>query len=599
MTSRKSGFTFTIVALLLAATSLGLAQDPQPAAIVSAASFYETVSPNSLASVFGTGFAEGTFEAEFDQSGALPTALGGVSVEIDGQLARLIFVSSTQINLVIPEGVDLGMADVRVFRAGEEKGEAPAEGSTLSADVRLTAPGIFAIRCLRGDQAAVLNGVTFRTGPFRTITPENPIEDKRTRLAIFATGIRYAGNLNRKGVGSTIESLTLEGTDIAGNVFPIELEYAGPASGFEGLDQINAVLEPELDGIGLMWLRLSDGEQISNAASIVLSPDGLGDLSLVPEYQIGTVAGMGEAGYSGDGGAAVAARLRTPLTVAVDRFLNLFIADSDNGVVRRVDAAAGTIATVAGTVGKGASGDGGLATDAQLLKPTAVAVDFLGNFFIADAGEHRARRVDLMGVITTVAGTGVSGYGGDGGRATVAQLSSPAAVAINPQGSLIIADTGNHRLRMVTGDGRIQTIVGTGEAGFSGDNGAAVDAQINAPDSIAIGRDSTLFFADTGNGRIRRIDAGGTISSSVGGPDASKGAADVPSSIVIPEGETQGTFEVGTFPVAEDTVAMISATSANSVNDTLTIKAPCVDTLTLTVDSVLGGGSVTGTVTLA
>jgi hypothetical protein len=152
---------------------------------------------------------------------------------------------------------------------------------------------------------------------------------------------------------------------------------------------------------------------------------------------------------------------------------------------------------------------------------------------------------------------------------------------------------------MVTGDGRIQTIVGTGEAGFSGDNGAAVDAQINAPDSIAIGRDSTLFFADTGNGRIRRIDAGGTISSSVGGPDASKGAADVPSSIVIPEGETQGTFEVGTFPVAEDTVAMISATSANSVNDTLTIKAPCVDTLTLTVDSVLGGGSVTGTVTLA
>ena len=513
------------ICLLTVFSGVALAQEPQPAAIVSAASFRGTVSPDSLASIFGTDFADAQFNAELDGDGELPTVLGGISVEIDGTLARLIFVSPTQINFVVPESLDLGTARVRVLHA------VPAVkggDSDLRADVQLTAPGIFAIRCLRGDQAAVLNGVTFRTGPFRATTPENQIEDKRTRLAIFATGIRFAGNPEREIGVNVASSLTLEAIDAAGNVYELELEYGGPAPNFKGLDQLNAVLTAELDGLGILWLRIKDGERVSNLASVVLSSDGLDDPSLAPTYQIDTVAGAGIAGHTGDGAAAVAAQLKTPLAVAHDRFLNLFVADSANGVVRRIDAASGIITTVAGTVGKGASGDGGFASAANLERPTGVALDALGNLYIADADDHRVRRVDpVSGIITTYAGTGVSGFSGDGAAANAAEVSSPTAIALNPQGSLVIADTGNNRLRMVTGDGQIQTIAGSGSAGFSGDKGPATDAQLDAPDSVVVTRDGTIFVGDGGNKRIRRIDSDGWISTVAGG-GASKGFGGTP-----------------------------------------------------------------------
>ena len=152
------------------------------------------------------------------------------------------------------------------------------------------------------------------------------------------------------------------------------------------------------------------------------------------QYSVTTLAGASTAGFSGDGGAATSAQLRSPYGTAVDAAGNLFIADAFNQRIRRVDAATGVISTVAGTGTSGFSGDGGAATSAQFNNPVGVAVDAAGNLFIADRSNQRIRKVTAAGVISTVAGTGTSGFSGDGGAATSAQLAGPSGVAVDAAG---------------------------------------------------------------------------------------------------------------------------------------------------------------------
>jgi cysteine-rich repeat protein len=232
---------------------------------------------------------------------------------------------------------------------------------------------------------------------------------------------------------------------------------------------------------------------------------------------ITTVAGTGVAGFSGDGGAATSADLRNPMDVAVDGLGNLYLADGSNNRVRRVDAATGTITTVAGTGTAGFSGDGGPATEAE-LRPSGVAVDGLGNLFIAEANNHRIRRVDAAtGVIVTVAGTGVSGFTGDNFPATMARLDSPRGVTIDGLGNFFIADAFNNRIRRVDGSsGVITTVAGSGPAGsgtgaFSGDGGPATAAQLNGPSGVVVDSFGSIFVGDQGNHRVRRVGADGVI----------------------------------------------------------------------------------------
>jgi streptogramin lyase len=224
---------------------------------------------------------------------------------------------------------------------------------------------------------------------------------------------------------------------------------------------------------------------------------------------ISTIAGNGTGGYSGDGGIATNAMLSDPMGVALDADDNLYIADLTNHCIRRVDAVTGEITTVAGTGMQGFNGDGIAATLAQLSYPFAIALDGTGNLYIADSTNHRVRRVDkVTGLISTVAGTGSAGSSGDGGAATVAQMREPIDLAFDSFGNLFIAELRNHQIRKVDGsNGNISTVAGSGTLGYNGDGIAATTADLYYPSGIVLGSDGDLFIGDTGNDRIRRVDA--------------------------------------------------------------------------------------------
>ena len=235
----------------------------------------------------------------------------------------------------------------------------------------------------------------------------------------------------------------------------------------------------------------------------------------LPNGIIATVAGNGTVGFSGDGGAATNSHLSTPSAVAVDGFGNLFIADTSNQRVRRVDVN-GHITTVAGNGGNGYLGNGGAATNASLYFPSGVAVDADGNLFIADSLNQRIRRVDTNGFITSVAGNGSAGYAGDGGAATNASLNYPSGVAVDASCNLFIADMDNQCIRKVDVTGLITTVAGNGTNSYSGDGGAATNATLNSPAGVAVDARGNLFIADTDNNRIRRVDADGLITTVAG-----------------------------------------------------------------------------------
>ncbi len=221
---------------------------------------------------------------------------------------------------------------------------------------------------------------------------------------------------------------------------------------------------------------------------------------------ITTVAGTGIFGFSGDGGPATQAQFYNPKGVAIGSDGSIYISDSGNNRVRRVGTD-GIITTVAGTgIYGGFSGDGGPATQAKLLQPEGVAIGSDGIIYFVDGnGNNRVRRVGTDGIITTVAGTGIfAGFSGDGGPATQAYLSGPRGVAIGSDGSIYIVDDGN-RVRRVGPDGIITTVAGTGYLGDGGDGGPPMQAQFHWPQGIATGSDGSFYIADTFNNRIRRV----------------------------------------------------------------------------------------------
>ena len=256
--------------------------------------------------------------------------------------------------------------------------------------------------------------------------------------------------------------------------------------------------------------------QLSFPASLAVDAEGQLFIAELFEHRIRrvdssgiitSIAGTGEEGFSGDGGPSVEAQLSYPRGVAVDAAGNVFIADARNQRIRKVDPS-GTISTYP----RGHSSDGVTLSG----NPGGVAVDAAGNLFFTDTTKSNVYRVDSSGIITHIAGVWSSGYSGDGGPALDAHLRAPSDVAVDAAGNVYIADEYNHRIRRVDSSGIITTIAGTGVTGFSGDGGPAAQARLAGPRGVAVDAAGNVYIADYGNQRIRKVDPSGTITTIAG-----------------------------------------------------------------------------------
>ena len=230
---------------------------------------------------------------------------------------------------------------------------------------------------------------------------------------------------------------------------------------------------------------------------------------------ISTIAGSGITGFGGDGGPATAASLHDPTGVAVDTAGNVYFVDCFNERVRKISTS-GTISTIAGIGVGGYNGDGIPATDAKISHPNGLAVDRAGNVYIPEQYSNRVRKIDLTGMISTIAGTGVAGYGGDGGPATSAMLSSPNDVALDTAGNVYVTEFNNQRVRKITPAGIITTVAGSGTMGFAGDGGPATAAELNQIAGLTIDTTGSLYICDMYNYTVRKVSRTGTITTLAG-----------------------------------------------------------------------------------
>lgn len=278
----------------------------------------------------------------------------------------------------------------------------------------------------------------------------------------------------------------------------------------------------------------------------------------------GPTAQQGGGGFGGDGGAATAAELNDPTGLTVDGSGNLYIVDTINNRVRKVDAA-GIISTIAG----GSIGDGFPATQASLDGPRGLTTDPAGDLLIADCGDKRVRKVDTSGVMSTVAGTASPHGLGDGGPATAADLECPSGLVMR-NGSLYISDAGNNRIRKVDSTGVITTVAGTGAAGYGGDGGAATAAEVSGPTGLSFDGVGNMYIADTGNNRVRKVDSAGVITTVAGNGASgvgSDGAAATSVPVTFPTGVAFNGS--GNMVIAESGFARIREVNAAGVISTI------------------------------
>ncbi|OWK42924.1 DUF4347 domain-containing protein [Fimbriiglobus ruber] len=349
--------------------------------------------------------------------------------------------------------------------------------------------------------------------------PESVVVDSAGNVYIADTN-----NQRIREISATTKTITtIAGTGASG----LQSTYSGPATGVP-LDFPTGLA---LDQSGNLYIANSLGNNV-----LKITPT-----AGTTTWTISVVAGVGGAGFTGDGGQATAANLNDPTGVAVDAAGDVYILDAGNERIREVNAATGIITTVAGSGTAGYAGDGGLATAAKIAapvvgKPSELALDAAGDIFFADTGNNRIREVNATThVISTVAGNGTTNLpNGDNGQATAASLNQPAGVTVDGSGNLFISDSTRGSIRKVTAKtGIITTYAGTGTPGYSGDGGKATSATLTNPTGVAIDSAGNVYFADTGNQRVREITAATAVITTVAG-NGTKGYTDTAAALTFP-----------------------------------------------------------------
>jgi sugar lactone lactonase YvrE len=376
------------------------------------------------------------------------------------------------------------------------------------------------------------------------------------QIAVDGAGNIYVAELNnniiRKINTSGIIS-TIAGTGIAG--FSGD---GGPATAAK----LNSPYSIAIDVAGNMYIGDFNNQRVRK-----INTSGI----------ITTIAGNGTGGYGGDGGPATSAMLWNPGFLNVDGAGNVYVSDNQNQRIRKINIITGIITTVAGNGTVGYSGDGGLATSARLCYPNGVFVDNPGNIYIGDAANNVIRKVNTSGIISTIAGTGVGGFSGDGGPATAAKLNIPQCIYVDDLGNILFTDSDNDRVRKISTSGIITTIAGTGVAGYSGDGGLATAAQLNGPDGVVVDPAGKIYIAEAFNNRIRMIGAIATNHA----PSFSTGATAVLN--ICSSGSL----------VSINSLLAVTDLDAGQTLTWSTLTAPAHGTLVAAYSSVSTGGTVT------
>ena len=290
------------------------------------------------------------------------------------------------------------------------------------------------------------------------------------------------------------------------------------------------------------------GVAVDTAGNIYIADTHNQRIRKVSNGTITTIAGTGVAGFSGDGSPATSATLSSPTALALDANGNLYIADMDNHRIREISGA--TITTVAGSGEQSFAGDGAAATAAGLDSPNGVAVDAAGNLYIGDTHNQRVRVVSASGTISTLAGNANNAYAGDGGASAASSLARPRGLSVDAQGDIYVADSDNHRIRLIATTGNITTVAGNGSQGFAGEGGPAVNATLDTPRTPAVLAAGAFALSDTNNQLVREVSSDGTIHTIAGLSSGSGGGQGLPGETLILSGASTVAFGSGSLSAA-------------------------------------------------
>lgn len=547
---------------------------------VSAASYEAVVAPNSLATIFGSGLAPSIASAVLDASGNLPSELAGTTVEIDGKLASLIYVSPSQINLVIPEDAALGTADVLVRGSmGSTQ-----RGSVLIAE---TAPALFSLDASGKGAGAILNAVTFTPAPFLAETSAMAGSDKRTRLAVYATGIRYAGNPTHDANGQ----VTVQANDASGNSY--QVEYAGAAPGFFGLDQLNIVLPPEMDGAGIVSLFVTTSEGTSN--TVTFRMDSLPSnaihaaaLTLSPAFVTAGNSVLATVSLNG----------RAPVTGA-----NVSI-QTDNRIAQTPISATipqgqtktqFNIATTAVNTAETATITamfGGVAQTAALEIDPANAVTLQS--FTADLSSIQGGR--SVSVTATLNGAAPAG------GVAIALTADNAAVHL-PEPAVLMVPFGRNSATLSIATSAVLDPLQVSVTATLGRAVLPIVVTLNPPFVLSLASAAVIGGNTTGGTFVLSSVPSGASSAILKSSDP--GVQIQPPSLSLASGQTSASFSIVTQPVTKSSTVLITASSSLYPGVTKTVslsvnppETPQLDSVTLNQTLVTGGGQVTGYVTL-